>query len=82
MRPLRLIASVSVTDAATQKNIYGSGITALIISNGDVKYMKRVKSLDESGILIKDVSETIENAAIEQKDGSLSMLTGKLGLVY
>ena len=31
--PLRLIESVSATGAAIQKKIFGSGITALIISN-------------------------------------------------
>ena len=31
--PLGLIAAASATDAAIQKKIYGSGTTALIISN-------------------------------------------------
>ena len=38
--------------------------------------MKIVKSLDESGLLIKSLSETIKNEAKEQKDGFLSMLLG------
>ena len=40
--------------------------------------MKIVKSLEESGLLIKVVSETIKNEAKEQKDGFLSMLLGTL----
>ena len=41
--------------------------------------MKIVKSLEETGLLIKDVSETIKNEAKEQKGGFLSTLLGTLG---
>ena len=41
--------------------------------------MKIVKSLEESGLLIKGVSETIKNEAKEQKAGFLRMLLGTLG---
>ena len=41
--------------------------------------MKIVKFLEESGLLIKEVSETIKNEAKEQKDWFLSMLLGTLG---
>ena len=44
---------------------------------GDI--MKLVKSLEESGLLIKDLSETIKNEAKEQKGGFSSMLLGTLG---
>ena len=40
--------------------------------------MKIVKSFEESGLLIKGISETIENKAKEQKDGFFPMLVGKL----
>ena len=40
--------------------------------------MKIVKSLEESGLLIKSVSKTIKNEAKEQKGRSLSMLLGTL----
>ena len=36
--------------------------------------MKILKSLKESGLLIKDVSKTIKNEVIEQKCGFLSIL--------
>ena len=39
---------------------------------------KKVKSLEESGLLIKGVSETIKNEAKEQIEGSLGMLLGNL----
>ena len=38
-----------------------------------------VKSLKGSGLLLKGVSETIQNGAKEQKGGFLSMLLGTLG---
>ena len=37
-----------------------------------------VKSLEDSGSLLKGVSETIQNEAKEQKGGFLSMLLGTL----
>ena len=41
--------------------------------------MKIVKSLEDSGLLIKEVSETIQNEAKEQKGVFLSMLLDTLG---
>ena len=40
--------------------------------------MKIVKSLEQSGLLIKRVSETIKNEAKQQKGEFLSMLLGTL----
>ena len=40
--------------------------------------MKIVKSLEESGALIKGISETIENETKEQKRGLLPILLGTL----
>ena len=60
---LGLTAAASVTDAAIQKIIYRSGITTLIILNKEMKYMKIGNSLEESGLLLKGVNETIENEA-------------------
>ena len=40
--------------------------------------MKIVKSLEESGLLIKSVSETIENEEEKQKSGFLVILLGTL----
>ena len=41
--------------------------------------MKIIKSREESGFLLKGVSETIKNEARKQKDGFFSMLLGTLG---
>ena len=55
---------MSATNAVILKKIYGSGMTALIISNKEMKdIMKIVKSLEESGLLRKGVSKTITLAA-------------------
>ena len=41
--------------------------------------MKKVKSLEESGLLAKVVSETIKNEGKEQKEGFVGILLGTLG---
>ena len=78
--PLGLTAAVSATYAAILKKHFGSGMTTLIISYEEVNdFMQIVKSLEESGLLIKGVSETIKDEAKEQKRGFLGMLLGTLG---
>ena len=60
--------------------MFGSGTMTLIISNEEMNdIMKIVKSLEESCLVIKGVSEVIQNEAIEQKDRFLSMLLDTLG---
>ena len=61
--PLGLTTVASATDAAIQKNIYYRlGTAALIISNEEINdVMKIVKSLEESGLTYKGVSQTIQN---------------------
>ena len=67
--PLGLSTGTLVADAAIQNKVYGSGTTALIISNKEMEdIMKIVKSLEESGLLIEGVSETIKNEAREKKE--------------
>ena len=59
------------------KKILGSGnnTTTLIISNDEMKdIIKIVKSVEDSGLLLKGVSEIVQNEAREQKGGFLSML--------
>ena len=41
--------------------------------------MKIVKSLEDSGLLLKGVSETIQNEGKEQKGGFLVVFLGTLG---
>ena len=60
MITLGLTVAASATDAAIQK-ILGSGTTTVIISNEEMEdVMKIVKSIEESGLLIKDISKTIK----------------------
>ena len=77
--PLGLTAATSATDAAIDKTMFGSGNTILIVSNEQMNdVMKKVNSREETGLLIKNVSETIKNEAKEQKGGFLGMLLGNL----
>ena len=41
--------------------------------------IKIVKSLENSGLLLKGVTETVQNEVKQQKGGFLSMLLGTLG---
>ena len=78
--PLGLTAAASVTDAAIHEKMFGSGLTTLIISKEEINViMKIIKTLEESGLLIKGVSETIKNEAKEQKGIFFGMLLGTLG---
>ena len=57
--PLGLTAAGSTAVAAIHKKMFGSDVTTLIISKKEMNdFMKMVKSLEESGLLIKGVSET------------------------
>ena len=79
--PLGLTAAASAADAGIHKKILGSGnMTTLIISNDEIEdIIKIVKSLEDSGLLLKGVTETVQNEVKEQKGGFLSMLLGTLG---
>ena len=79
LAPLGLTADMSAIDGSIQKKIHGSGIK-LIIEKEDMKdIMKIIEALENSGILLKGVSKTIENENKEQRGGFLSMLFGTLG---
>ena len=77
--PLGLKAAASATDTTMHKKKFGSGVTKLTISNEEMNIMKIVRSLEESGLLIKGVTETIKSEAKEQKGGFLGMSLGTLG---
>ena len=80
LAPLGLSAAMSAIDGSIKKKMLGSGTTTLIISNDEMNdILKMVKSLEDSNVLLKGVSETIEHKAKEQRGGFLSMLFGTLG---
>ena len=64
--PLGLTAAAAVADAGIHKIILESGTTALIISNEMEVIMRIVKSLEDSGLLLKGVIGTIQNELKEQ----------------
>ena len=71
------------------KKILGSGrssapnTTTLVVSNDKMKdIIEIVKSIEDSGLSLKGVSETIQNEAKEQKGGFLSMLLLRWVQVY
>ena len=61
--------------------MFGSGVRTFINSNEEMNDFMRMIfiSLEESGLLIKGVRETIKNEAKEQKGGFPRMLLGTLG---
>ena len=77
--PLGLTAAASATNAAIHKKMFESGFTSLIISNEEMEdIMKIIKSLEDSDLLIKGVSETIKNEVKEQKGVFLGMILRNL----
>ena len=80
--PLGLTAAASAADAGIHKKILGSGHnnTTLIISNNEMDdILKIAKSLEDSGVLLKGVSETIQLEVKGERGGFLGMLLGTLG---
>ena len=77
---LGLTAAMPAIDVSIKKKMLGSGTTTLIISNDEMDdILIIVKSLENSGVLLKGVSETIQHEAKEQRGGFLGMLLGTLG---
>ena len=57
LMPLWLTAEALAADACIQKKIFASGARASVRWNEEMKdLVKRVKSLEDSGILIKSVT--------------------------
>ena len=83
--PLVLTAAESAADAGIHKDILGSdccrssssalhNTTTLTISNDEIEDItKIVKSLEDSGLLFKEVTETVQNEVKEIEQGFLSM---------
>ena len=70
---------MSAIDGGIQKKIHGSGVKLIIELKDMNDIMKIIEALENSGILLKGVSKTIENETKEQIGGFLSMLLGTLG---
>ena len=79
LAPLGLTAAMSAIDGSIQKKIHGSGVKLTIEQEDMNDIIKIVEALENSGILLKGVTKTIENDSKEQRGGFLSMLLGTLG---
>ena len=80
LAPLGISAAMSAIGGSIKKKMLGSEVKTLIISNDEMKnILKIIKSLENSDLLLKGVSETIQHEAKEQRGGFLSMLLGTLG---
>ena len=79
LAPLGLTVAMSAIDGSIQKKIHGSGVKLIIEQEDMNDIMKIIEALENSGILLKGVTKTIENETKEQRRGFLSMLLGTLG---
>ena len=79
LAPLGLRAAMFAIDGSIQKKIHGSGIKLIIEEEDMNDIMKIIEALENSGILLKGLSKTIENETKDQRGGFLSKLLGTLG---
>ena len=69
---LGITAVASATGAGILKKIHGSGTSTLIISNKEMNdILIIVQALEDSNILLKGITKTIENEIKEQKGAFL-----------
>ena len=70
--PLGITAAASTADAEIHNKILDSGTTTLTISNEEMEdIMKIIKSIEDSGISLKGVTETIRNKNKNKKEDFL-----------
>ena len=79
LAPLGLTAAMFAIDGSIQKKIHGSGVKLIIEQEDMNNIMKIIDALENSGILFKGVTKTIENETKEQRGRFLGMLLGTLG---
>ena len=78
LAPLGLTTAMSAINGSIQKKIHGSGVRLIIEQEDMNDIIKTIEALENSGILLKGVTKTIENETKEQREGFLSMLLGTL----
>ena len=79
LAPLGLTTAMSAIGGSIQKKIHGSGVKLIIEQGGMNDIIKIIETLENSGILLKGVTKTIENETKEQRRGFLGMLLETLG---
>ena len=78
--PLGLTAAAPATDTAIHKKMFDSRARPPDLASSNIlnkemnDIMKIIRSLEEPGLLIKSISETIKNETKQQKGGFLSIL--------
>ena len=80
--PSGLVEAAFAADTVIQRNIHGRGAVAtsqgrgktFIISNEDMDIIKIIKSVEDSFLLINEISERLKNKIKVQRDGFLGML--------
>ena len=83
LAPLGITGAASAIDAGIQKKMHGFGTTTLIISNEEMNdIIKILQDLEDSNILLKEGTKTIENETKEQKGGFLSMSLGTFRSIF
>ena len=76
---LGLTAAMSAIDGSIQKEMKGEGVKLVIEQEDMNDIINIIEALENSGILLKGVTKTIEKKTKEQRGGFLSMLLGTLG---
>ena len=61
------------------KKIHGSGVKLILEQEDMNDIIKIIDAFENSAILLKEVTKTIENETKEQRGGFLSMLLATLG---
>ena len=82
LKPLQksVLIPIGLTAVTLALDVGFNRMAILVILNEKMEdIMKAIKPLEESGLLIKGASETIENKAKEQKGGFVGILLGTLG---
>ena len=78
-----MTAAAAAIDAGIQKKMHGSEPTTLIIPNKEINdIMKIVQALEDSNLLLKEITKAIEHETKKQKGGFLGMLLGTLGASF
>ena len=79
LAPFGLTAAMSAIDGSIQKKMRGEGVKLDIEREDMNDIMEIIEALENSSILLKGVTKTIEIETKEQRGGFLTMLLGTLG---
>ena len=77
LAPLGITAAASEIEGEIKKK-HGSATTLIILNEEMDDIIKIVQALEDAGVLLEGITETIKNETKEQKGGFLSMLLGTL----